>query len=117
MGPPSTVNAREIRRRWASLAYAVFVLVQLVTVWAGDSQVATLILLGITAGRLLLAACMGSGLRWGWFAALAGEAAVLAGFLITQATTGVAIVTQLLVFVPLFHPALARRDSWVHRWG
>ena len=86
-------------------------------VWTGASEPAAVVVVALTAARLGMAVIMGAGLRWAWFVAVAMELVVIAFIVFTSAVTGVATAAQLLVFVPLGHPALARRDSWVHRWG
>ena len=117
MTPPSTVNAREMRRRMAALGYAVVVLVQLVIVTAGDTRVGVLLAVGVAVARWLLAAFMGAGMRWAWSVDLAANVVLLAVVVLMDTVTGVVVITQVLALAPLLHPALARRDSWVHRWG
>ena len=117
MNPASTVNARETRRRWASLAYAVVVLMQFAAMAFGDSELPLLVTALMAAAGATLAALMATGLRWAWYVAMAVEVVTLIVLLATGAVGALVIGFQGLLLGALVHPALSRRDSWVHRWG
>ena len=117
MSPASTVTARETRRRWASLAYAVVVLAQGGAIAFGDAELPLLVTALMVVVGVTLAVLMAVGVRWGWYAAIAAEVVTLVALLVTGAVGALIIVFQALLFGALLHPALSRRDSWVHRWG
>lgn len=117
MTSASPVNQREARRRVASGAYALAVLLVTVAMWGDGTSVSRWLVVAGLVGGLVLSGVMVAGSRVGWQGALLLEVVRVVLLVVAEPVSAFAWAAQVAVFAALALPGVRRRDAWVHRWG